>query len=296
MPDRPYSDEEWEEVKNKTSVHERLVWKIFDDYPPLEELRARTPEEVERIQKESDEKRRLPLKEAIRSVMGVLSVEERKVIELRFGIKDGRVRSVEETVSELTYSSDDVEHIEAVALQKLRLWGNILNATQSDYKVQDLDEFLQELEPKEGECLHPEVEEVIEESYMYAGSGLDPFEVKNARVLRCKSCNAGLIRSRDAHEWSIAKAKELIDRGGPYYGNEVHFLWSTTGLNLSAFAGEMSLSSDIAMNREQLVSWQNFRVPEEFEKIFVRTVKHWLEKEEVWQTHLKQRYPDKAGN
>lgn len=49
----PYSPEQWDELKSKTTAEERLVWAIFNSYPPIEEIIRRTPEEVEMLQAEA---------------------------------------------------------------------------------------------------------------------------------------------------------------------------------------------------------------------------------------------------
>lgn len=52
----PYPPEQWEELKFKTTVEERIVWAIFNSYPPIEEIIERTPEEVERLQSEAKQR------------------------------------------------------------------------------------------------------------------------------------------------------------------------------------------------------------------------------------------------
>lgn len=160
---------------------------------------------------------------------------------------------------------------------------------------QDMEELLASVLPEEGDCLHPDTEETIEETFIYNGSALDPFEVKNARVLKCKSCQASLYRMIEAKGWSIAKAKELIERGGRYRGNEVRFLWQVTGLSLNQFADEMHLFNDVMSSRRTILVWEKLQVPEEWEKSFIDKVQHWLEREEVWNNHCKEKY-NKAGN
>lgn len=49
----PYPSEQWDELKPKTTAEERLVWAIFNSYPPIEEIIDRTPEQVEKLQAEA---------------------------------------------------------------------------------------------------------------------------------------------------------------------------------------------------------------------------------------------------
>jgi len=60
------------------------------------------------------------LKEQVARVLSSLSPEEGKVLELRFGLKDGRSRSLEDVAGELGYSNEDqVREVEARALRKI---------------------------------------------------------------------------------------------------------------------------------------------------------------------------------
>ncbi len=114
----PYSEVDWQEVKDKTIVEERLLWQIFGGYPPLVELRSRKPEDVEKIRQEYS-RRSLP-QERSRSSLEALDERERRVIEFRFGIKDGQPRTQEKTGQEMGCSSTTVRRIEKRALDKLR--------------------------------------------------------------------------------------------------------------------------------------------------------------------------------
>jgi len=60
------------------------------------------------------------LKGQIREVLQTLTERERKVIELRFGLNDGRARTLEEVGREFNVTRERIRQIEAKALRKLR--------------------------------------------------------------------------------------------------------------------------------------------------------------------------------
>src|SRR5438067_6141184 len=60
------------------------------------------------------------LKEQIGEVLDSLTSRERKVLELRFGLEDGRNRTLEEIGREFSVTRERIRQIEAEALQKLR--------------------------------------------------------------------------------------------------------------------------------------------------------------------------------
>jgi len=60
------------------------------------------------------------LKEEIGSVLQTLDARERKILELRFGIRDGTSRTLEEVGSEFNVTRERVRQIESKALRKLR--------------------------------------------------------------------------------------------------------------------------------------------------------------------------------
>ena len=60
------------------------------------------------------------LKEQIESVLSSLSPRERRVLQLRFGLEDGRSRTLEEVGKEFNVTRERIRQIEAKALRKLR--------------------------------------------------------------------------------------------------------------------------------------------------------------------------------
>ena len=60
------------------------------------------------------------LKEQLVNVLGTLTPREEKVLKLRFGIEDGRTRTLEEVGKEFNVTRERIRQIEAKALRKLR--------------------------------------------------------------------------------------------------------------------------------------------------------------------------------
>ncbi|HVL54178.1 MAG TPA: RNA polymerase sigma factor RpoD [Vitreimonas sp.] len=60
------------------------------------------------------------LKEQVEAVLDSLNGRERRVLELRFGLVDGRARTLEEVGKEFGITRERVRQIEAIALRKLR--------------------------------------------------------------------------------------------------------------------------------------------------------------------------------
>ena len=60
------------------------------------------------------------LKEQVEDVLGGLTDRERKVLQLRFGLDDGRSRTLEEVGKEFKVTRERIRQIEAKALRKLR--------------------------------------------------------------------------------------------------------------------------------------------------------------------------------
>jgi RNA polymerase primary sigma factor len=62
----------------------------------------------------------LLLQEQVATVLGSLTGRERRVLQLRFGLEDGRARTLEEVGKEFNLTRERIRQIEASALRKLR--------------------------------------------------------------------------------------------------------------------------------------------------------------------------------
>jgi RNA polymerase primary sigma factor len=60
------------------------------------------------------------LREQMGDVLDTLSIRERRVLQLRFGLEDGRSRTLEEVGREFSVTRERIRQIEAKALRKLR--------------------------------------------------------------------------------------------------------------------------------------------------------------------------------
>jgi RNA polymerase primary sigma factor len=60
------------------------------------------------------------LKEQVAAVLHSLTGRERRVLQLRFGLEDGRARTLEEVGREFNVTRERIRQIEAKALRKLR--------------------------------------------------------------------------------------------------------------------------------------------------------------------------------
>jgi RNA polymerase primary sigma factor len=60
------------------------------------------------------------LKEQVTAVLESLTGRERRVLQLRFGLEDGRARTLEEVGTEFNVSRERIRQIEAKGLRKLR--------------------------------------------------------------------------------------------------------------------------------------------------------------------------------
>jgi RNA polymerase primary sigma factor len=68
----------------------------------------------------ADQASRHLLKEQMNEILGGLSDRERRVLEMRFGLKDGTARTLEEVGQEFGVTRERIRQIEAKALRKLR--------------------------------------------------------------------------------------------------------------------------------------------------------------------------------
>ena len=60
------------------------------------------------------------LKELVEDVLETLNIRERRVLQMRFGLEDGRGRTLEEVGREFGVTRERIRQIEAKALRKLR--------------------------------------------------------------------------------------------------------------------------------------------------------------------------------
>jgi len=60
------------------------------------------------------------LKEQIEDVLSTLTPREQRVLQLRFGLEDGRSRTLEEVGKEFNVTRERIRQIEAKVLRKLR--------------------------------------------------------------------------------------------------------------------------------------------------------------------------------
>jgi len=60
------------------------------------------------------------LKDEIREVLSKLTLREQRVLNLRFGLEDGRCRTLEECGLEFRITRERIRQIEAKALRRLR--------------------------------------------------------------------------------------------------------------------------------------------------------------------------------
>lgn len=60
------------------------------------------------------------LKELLDKALDSVSPRERRVLELRFGLKDGRSRTLKDVAREFNVTGERIRQIEAKALRKLR--------------------------------------------------------------------------------------------------------------------------------------------------------------------------------
>lgn len=67
-----------------------------------------------------EDAQRLGLQQEIQAVMNDLTERERRVLTLRYGLENGETMSMSQTASEIGITLDQVRHVEAKALTKLR--------------------------------------------------------------------------------------------------------------------------------------------------------------------------------
>lgn len=112
------------DLTSKITPEERLLHSIFGEKDSIEEILAR-PADYLAIKEEESRKRMEArggklLKEQVEEVLGSLTERESKVMRLRFGLEDGRSRTLAQVGQEIGRSRWTVGRIERRALQKLR--------------------------------------------------------------------------------------------------------------------------------------------------------------------------------
>ena len=95
-----------EPVSLETPIGEEEDWR-----PSIEDLSALAPPSPATIQLR---------KEEVANALGALTERERRVLQLRFGIDDGRSRTLEEVGRDFGVTRERIRQIEAKALRKLR--------------------------------------------------------------------------------------------------------------------------------------------------------------------------------
>jgi RNA polymerase primary sigma factor len=63
---------------------------------------------------------RLLLSEEMQEALHSLTPREERILELRFGLKDGQTHTLEEVGVKMGYTRERIRQIEAIALRKLR--------------------------------------------------------------------------------------------------------------------------------------------------------------------------------
>ena len=125
------------ETINKLIRVSRQLLQELGREPSPEEIAAEMNMPVERVREEEDshlgdfiQDDNVPvpadaaaftlLKEQLEEVLGTLTEREQKVLTLRFGLEDGRARTLEEVGKEFNVTRERIRQIEAKALRKLR--------------------------------------------------------------------------------------------------------------------------------------------------------------------------------
>ena len=85
-----------------------------------EPYKKEKPAEAESVRDLPDDTDYEQLREELKGILDILTLRERKVIELRFGFADGRIHTLEEVAREFGITRERVRQMEAKALRKLR--------------------------------------------------------------------------------------------------------------------------------------------------------------------------------
>lgn len=113
------------DLEARITAEDRILNSIFGEHTPsIEEILTR-PDDYLKIKAEESRRRaeahggRL-LRDQIESCLLSLNPRERRVLELRFGLEDGRSRTLEEAGREINRSRSTAWRVEHTALRKLR--------------------------------------------------------------------------------------------------------------------------------------------------------------------------------
>lgn len=142
-PEPPRKDTTYAAVKRaglegRMTLEERLLGEILGRAPSVEELQARTPEDIARIrEKEVEAHRRkmaqvfgtIPktpagefsiIRSSVSKALSRLTEREVTVLRLRFGLEDGKPRTLREVGNVIGRSPSTVRRVEREALANLR--------------------------------------------------------------------------------------------------------------------------------------------------------------------------------
>ncbi len=102
------------DLEKRVTAEDRLLWGVFGEHPSIEEILARPEKEpIDPVKYET-------LKEQMLEVLASPTDLERRVLRLRFGLADGRSRTLKEIGKEIGRSRTTAGRIERKALNKLR--------------------------------------------------------------------------------------------------------------------------------------------------------------------------------
>jgi RNA polymerase primary sigma factor len=123
LPLDPYLNRKWRQSANKV----RNILRISQDPMSLESPVGQEDStelgdfiQDDRVVEPMDAASKELLREQIRNVLGFLTERERQVLEMRFGLKDGKDHTLEEVGKEFGVTRERIRQIEAKALRKLR--------------------------------------------------------------------------------------------------------------------------------------------------------------------------------
>ena len=118
-----------EKIKNQIKDLNRVALYLKNDYESVDLFHNQRWKLLEAVfgqinegtQAPSDAATKQMLKEKISEVLSTLKISEKTVLELRFGLTDGKSRTLEEVGKEFGVEGERIRQIEAKALRKLRV-------------------------------------------------------------------------------------------------------------------------------------------------------------------------------